>query len=170
MVVDARGSCFRHEATAEAGRLQSFRMREFVCAGGPALVASWREERLARAAALLERLGLRPTVAAASDPFFTRGHRMMAMIQESERQKLELRVALPGATGGSTAVASLNMHKDHFAKRFDIRQSEEWQTACVGFGLERLTLALLAVHGPDLMQWPLELRDDQSQEPLEVGP
>ena len=32
-------------------------------------------------------------------------------------------------------------------------------TACVGFGLERITLALLRHHGLDLAAWPEAVRD-----------
>ncbi len=32
-------------------------------------------------------------------------------------------------------------------------------TGCVGFGIERLTLALLRHHGFDLAKWPRRVRD-----------
>ncbi|MDQ1687275.1 MAG: hypothetical protein QOK42_250, partial [Frankiaceae bacterium] len=31
-------------------------------------------------------------------------------------------------------------------------------TACLGFGLERIVLALLAAHGLDVAAWPAEVR------------
>ena len=51
-----------------------------------------------------------------------------------------------------TAVASFNYHQDHFAATYGIviEGGEAAHTACLGFGLERITLALLREHGLDL--------------------
>src|SRR3954467_817596 len=35
VLVDVESYCFRREASSELGRMQSFRMREYVCIGGP---------------------------------------------------------------------------------------------------------------------------------------
>ena len=44
---------------------------------------------------------------------------------------------------------------------FDIRthDGEVAHSACVGFGLERVALALFKTHGFDLAKWPGEVRD-----------
>ena len=59
-----------------------------------------------------------------------------------------------------TAVASANWHQDHFGDLFAIRddQGQTAHTACVGFGLERVTLALLRVHGTAPERWPRAVR------------
>ncbi|MFT4034278.1 MAG: hypothetical protein QM679_01735 [Patulibacter sp.] len=154
VVVDASGSCFRHESSAEPGRFQSFRMREFVCAGPPDAVVSWRQEWLERGRDLFTSLGIVPTEDVANDPFFANAHRIMKLAQQSERLKLELRVPLPGTGSGTVAAASFNYHKAHFSDAFAINPEAGWHTACVGFGLERIVLALLAEHGETVEAWP----------------
>ena len=55
-----------------------------------------------------------------------------------------------------TAVCSFNYHQEHFGKVFDIRTDEATvaHTACLGFGLERVTMALFRTHGFDIGKWP----------------
>jgi seryl-tRNA synthetase len=57
-------------------------------------------------------------------------------------------------------VCSFNWHQDHFSSVFGIRNSDDSvaHTACLGFGLERVTLALLKAHGFDPATWPEEVR------------
>lgn len=156
LVVDARARCYRHESTAELARLQSFRMREFVCAGEPREVGAWRDEWVGRAGEVLTRLGIDADPEAASDPFFSKAHRLMRLSQEADQLKVELRAGIPGLEGGC-AVASINYHKDHFATAFEIGPDDperRWHTACVGFGLERMAIALFANHGFDASAWP----------------
>ncbi len=46
---DVAADCFRHEATSEPGRLQSFRMREYVCLGTPEQALDFRSRWIPRA-------------------------------------------------------------------------------------------------------------------------
>jgi seryl-tRNA synthetase len=57
-------------------------------------------------------------------------------------------------------VASANWHQDHFGELFAIRQSggSTAHTACVGFGLERIALALLRTHGVRMRGWHADVR------------
>jgi len=59
-----------------------------------------------------------------------------------------------------TAIGSCNYHLDHFGISFDILQADgkPAHTACIGFGLERIALALLKTHGFDPARWPHEVR------------
>lgn len=151
---------FRREPSADPARLQSFRMQEFVRAGQPAEVAAWREQWVQRAAQLLERLGLEAQQEIASDPFFGRAGRLLAASQREQQLKLELRVSIVGSV--PVAVASLNLHREHFALAYGLRGVEgaEVHTACVGFGHERLVLALLAAHGVRIDRWPSAVRKE----------
>ena len=58
-----------------------------------------------------------------------------------------------------TAVASFNCHREHFAALYGLEcaDGEPAHTACVGFGLERITLALFKQHGCDPGTWPDEV-------------
>ena len=60
-----------------------------------------------------------------------------------------------------TACASFNHHLDHFTATFDITMVDGGpaHTACLGFGHERIVLALLARHGFDTESWPREVQD-----------
>ena len=59
-----------------------------------------------------------------------------------------------------TAIISLNCHHTHFGALFDITTADGGvaHTACVGFGLERLTLALYRRHGFARAQWTSPVR------------
>ncbi|MFI9784477.1 aminoacyl--tRNA ligase-related protein [Kitasatospora sp. NPDC051984] len=149
--------CFRQEATAEPGRLRTFRMAELVTAGTPAHCLDWRERWLERVAAWLETLGLKPLIELADDPFFGGGRRLYQAAQRAQELKFELRV--PVADGLVQAIASANIHKDHFGEAFAFTaDGAPGHTACTAFGLDRIALALLHAHGPRPVDWPQAIR------------
>jgi len=158
VMVDAGGSyVFRHEPSGDPARLQMFHQRELVRIGEPAAVQAWRDAWRERAVALLGSLGLEAELQVASDPFFGRSGRMLAASQRSQELKFEVLTAIAGPE--PTAVASFNYHQDHFSSAFGIEMHDgsPAHTACLGFGLERITLALLARHGLDVERWPGEV-------------
>jgi seryl-tRNA synthetase len=150
---------YRQEPSLEPTRLRAFRVREFIRVGTAAEAQAWRDAWLPRGTALLAGLGLEATPEVATDPFFGRTGRMMASGQRQQRLKFEVLVPVnPGAA--PPAVCSFNYHLDKFALAFDIRlpTGEPAHTACLGFGLERVTLALFRAHGMDSTQWPEAVR------------
>ncbi|MEA2494705.1 MAG: hypothetical protein QOJ29_2616 [Thermoleophilaceae bacterium] len=149
---------FRHEPSGDPARLQMFHMRELVRVGEPETVQQWRDRWRDRALEILRGIGLDANFAVAADPFFGRAGRMMAASQREQALKFEILVQIAGPE--PTAVASFNYHQRHFAETFDIRMDggEHAHTACLGFGHERITLALLKTHGFDLDKWPEEVR------------
>jgi seryl-tRNA synthetase len=153
------GYCFRHEPSTDPFRMQSFRMHEFVYLGTPDGARAHRDDWIDRGMAVLTGLGLDATPVVANDPFFGRPGRMLAANQRSEELKFELVVPV-FATGRPTAIASSNRHLDHFARPFgiDTADGEVAHTACFGFGVERITLALLERHGSDPSSWPAAAR------------
>jgi seryl-tRNA synthetase len=150
---------FRHEPSDEPTRLQSFRMRGFVRLGAPGEVVAWRDGWLQRGLGLLRRLGLDAKSDVAADPFFGRSGKMMAAQQVEQRLKFEILVPVI-SDERPTAVCSFNWHQDHFSGKFGIRTADgaTAQTACLGFGLERVALALLAAHGLAPRGWPADVR------------
>jgi seryl-tRNA synthetase len=159
VVVDAGGAwVFRHEPSEDPARLQMFHQREIVRLGAPDEVRAWRDGWCERGLGLLRSLGLDARPDRATDPFFGRGGRMLAANQRSQELKLELLVAIAGDE--PTAVASFNYHQDHFAGTYDLTLADGGgaHTACLGFGQERIVLALLHTHGVDPGSWPADVR------------
>lgn len=156
---DVSSYCFRRETTHEPGRLQSFRMRENVCIGSPAAAFDFRKRWLGRAEKMVQQLCLPYRLAPASDPFFGRVGQMMALSQVEQELKFEMLIPVMSAEN-PTACMSFNYHQDHFGEIWNLHTDDGQlaHTACVAFGLERITLALFATHGLELSRWPAEAR------------
>ena len=160
--VDAGGSyVFRHEPSGDPARLQMFHQREIVRLGEPETVADWRDAWRDRSVGLLQAVGLDARFDVASDPFFGRSGRLLARSQRAQALKFEVLVQIAGPE--PTAVASFNYHQDHFSSAYGIAMQNGGgpaHTACLGFGLERITLALLHEHGLEPDGWPEAVREE----------
>lgn len=158
--VDLRAFVYRREPSQDPARMQVFRQREFVRLGSPDQALAHRDYWIEQGGEMLRALGLDVRRVVANDAFFGRGGRVMAASQREQALKFELVVPI-AATGQPTAVVSSNYHLDHFGRAFGIKDSDGAvaHTACVGFGLERITLALMRRHGLDSARWPGEVRE-----------
>ncbi|MDQ6606216.1 MAG: amino acid--[acyl-carrier-protein] ligase [Actinomycetota bacterium] len=159
--VDAGGSwVFRHEPSEDPARRQIFHQHELVRIGEPETVLAWREEWVRHGLELLHDLGLQASLEQASDQFFGRRGRMLAANQRAQALKLELLVAITAPE--PTALASFNHHLDHFGSTYGIELADgaTAHTACLGFGHERIVLALLRTHGLNPESWPDAVRDE----------
>jgi len=154
----AHGSVFRHEPSGDPARMQYFHQLEMVRIGPPAVVEAWRDRWRDQAVALLRSLGLDAEFDVATDPFFGRAGRLLARGQRAQQLKFEVQVPLGGDE--PTAVASFNYHQGHFADVYGLRCEDggEAHTACLGFGQERIVLALLHQHGFEPASWPRDVR------------
>ncbi len=159
LVFDVACDCFRREPSKMLDRLQSFRMREYVCVGTPAQIEDFRARWMKRAGAIAGQLGLSWRIDQASDPFFGRGGKLMAMSQVEQALKFELLVPVH-SDDEPTACMSFNYHRDHFGTTWNLLNSAgaTAHTGCVAFGIDRLALALFAAHGVELSQWPARVR------------
>ena len=157
--VEVYGYCFRHEPSTDPFRMQSFRQHDYVYLGTPDGARAHRDEWVGRGLDVLGSLGLEVEAVVANDPFFGRPGRMLAANQRSEELKSEI-VTPVFASGRETAISSSNCHLDHFSRPFEIdtADGELAHTACFGFGVDRITLALLERHGTDPTTWPTGVR------------
>jgi hypothetical protein len=74
------------------------------------------------------------------------------------QQSLKSELIAPVREGDQgTAIASVNLHKDHLGQRFGIVAPNGGPThsSCAAFGLERIVLALVHAHGDDPANWPV---------------
>jgi hypothetical protein len=162
-------TCFRREAYYRPLRRQwSFRMREIVCLGTRAEVTAFLERARLGLDALLAELDLPVRWDVATDPFFQPARNPAYLAQRLHPTKHE---ALYGTGDGSDdshgshgrddrdgdqlAIASVNLHEDHFGAAFAItREGRPAASGCLAFGLERWLYALVHRHGTDPAGWP----------------
>jgi seryl-tRNA synthetase len=152
---DVASDCFRREPSRDLDRLQSFRMREYVCIGTAEQIDDFRKRWMTRAQDMAGQLGLPFRFDNASDAFFGRGGKLMAMSQIEQALKFELLVPVRSAEQ-PTACMSFNYHQDHFGTAWNLRNTagEVMHTGCVAFGMDRLALAMFATHGLETAGWP----------------
>jgi len=84
------------------------------------------------------------------------------MLASSQRQQaLKLEILAPIAGPEPTAIASFNLHRDHFTAVYGIAlpAGAIAHSACLGFGHERIVLALLYRHGLEPAGWPAHVRE-----------
>jgi seryl-tRNA synthetase len=157
---DVACDCFRHEPSRNLDRMQSFRMREYVFIGAPEQVVEFRTRWIERAQGIAQQLGLSYRLAGASDPFFGRVGKIMAVSQMEQALKLELLIPVRSAED-PTACMSFNCHRDHFGATWGLRTADGAvaHTGCVAFGIDRLALALFVQHGREPSKWPRSVRE-----------
>jgi seryl-tRNA synthetase len=158
-LVDVFSYCFRHEPSIDPARMQMFRMREYVRIGTPDDVRNWRSGWLDRGLAMMQALGLDVSIALANDPFFGRTGKLLAASQREQELKYELVVPITSSES-PTAVLSFNYHQELFGGLYGIQiDGNAAHTGCVGFGMERVALALLKTHGLDPNGWPAHVKE-----------
>ena len=158
-LVDCYTYCFRHEPSVDPARMQMFRQREHVRVGSEEQALAFRKLWMERGQAIIGSFGLPFEVDVANDPFFGRTGRLLAASQREESLKFELLVPIH-AKEHPTACVSFNYHRDLFGRAWGIETAAGTpaHTACVGFGVERITLALFKHHGFAVDKWPEKVR------------
>ena len=154
-LLDVLGTCFRREPSDDPARMQAFHMHEFVHVGTPGSAIAFRDDWIGRSQQMMDDLGLQVRVEVANDPFFGRAGSMLAANQREHALKYEL-LATVSSEAQPTAIVSCNCHVDHLTAKFGIAVAGggEAHSACTGFGLDRIVLALFAAHGFDPSRWP----------------
>ncbi|MFX4293301.1 hypothetical protein [Streptomyces bohaiensis] len=147
--VTTRNTCFRREEHyAPLRRQWSFQMRELVCVGSREEVREFLTTTRAAVARLMAALDLPVRWEAATDPFFDPAADPRHLAQRISPTKHE-------ALYGQLALASVNLHEDHFGTAYGIvRDGRPASTGCVAFGIERWLYALTHRWGADPDGWP----------------
>ena len=158
--VDLQGFAFRHEPSDDPARMQIFRQHEQVRLGTPEEALEHRNYWMERAKGIFASVGLEVEQVVANDPFFGRGGKVQKAMQLEMVLKYELVFPICSVEK-PTAISSCNYHLDHFGVAFDIKthDGKTAHSACIGFGLERIALALFKTHGLDTGAWPADVRD-----------
>ncbi len=161
VVVTSRGKSFRFESNYRQTleRLWDFTIREIVFMGSRDFVLDCRQRFMRQALQFIEELGLTGHCEVANDPFFCdQDTAIKTWSQKMLELKYELRLNV--APDRTIAVGSFNFHESFFGENFNIKRDQnDWvRTACVGFGLERLTYAFLCQYGLDQRAWPERVR------------
>ncbi|MVA73893.1 amino acid--[acyl-carrier-protein] ligase [Agrobacterium vitis] len=156
---DLQSYCFRHEPSTDPARQQLFRMREYVCMGSESHVTDFRQTWMDRGLKMMEEVALPVEIDIANDPFFGRAGKMLANNQRDQNLKFELLIPIT-SVDKPTACMSFNYHQDAFGSKWglNLEDGSVAHTACVGFGLERIALALFHHHGLDVRAWPQSVR------------
>lgn len=158
LVFELKAQCFRHEPSDDLARMLTFRQHEYVFIGTEHDARGHAELIRENFCALLNGLGISYEVQIANDPFFGRMGRLLA---ESQHQKsLKYEFVVPLFPDERRSIGSANFHEDHFGSSFGLRMHDGSvaHSSCVGFGLERVALALLFRHGVDVAAWPVAIR------------
>jgi len=143
-------TCFRRETHyLPLERQWSFTMREVVCMGTSEEALAFLGAARADLDALVEEIALPLRWETATDPFFQPSRNPQYLMQKIDPTKHEL------IFDDRLAIASANLHHDHFGRAFDIRRAEEpVHSACLAFGLERWLAAFVHHFGPEPSGWP----------------
>ncbi|WEH12247.1 hypothetical protein [Streptomyces sp. VNUA24] len=161
-VVTARGKSFRFESRYwhSLERLWDFTIREIVFLGEEEAVVAQRRRFMDAAFRLMTELRLAGHTEVANDPFIGSDHTAeLALAQRIMGLKYELRLPVEG--GRTVAAGSFNLHGTKFGAAFGIAlpDGRPAHSACVGFGLERLTYAFYCQHGTDRDRWPSDVHE-----------
>jgi seryl-tRNA synthetase len=159
--VTIRGKTFRFESKYHRSmeRLWDFTMREVVFLADRDTVVEQRRRMMSAACDLVTELGLAGRLEVANDPFFC-NDRTAERVLTQRVMELKYELCLPVEDGRSVAAGSFNAHGEKFGSAFAITLpgGGTVNTACVGFGLERLTYAYFCQHGADPADWPQAAR------------
>ncbi len=157
-IVTAKCRCFRYELSTVSAfqRQREFEMREIIFLGSPDRVAGFREMLLKKIWEIAVSFDLKSRVQNAFDPFFTENLGPRAAVQFNRNMKFEL--VANYEKNKDVAISSFNIHSSTFGKAFNIKDPEGKITnsGCIGFGLERWVLCLIAKYGLTKSQWPSE--------------
>ena len=140
------GGVFPH-ADNPLSRLWEYHVREIVFFGSERELQKVQSHYVMFLKWLGTRLNLACEISTASDTFFHPESVNLAIYQLIHATKLEFRIRFETS---ALAVSSFNFHAKHFTQAFHIEPgSDHLNSACIGFGLERIAYAFAAAMEAD---------------------
>lgn len=150
------GKCFRNEETniCELSRLNEFSMKEFVFIGNELNVNKMINISKELIKFWIDTFKLNSKYETASDSFFANNYKKLKFFQMLGNSKQEFKTLIP-ANNQYIASSSINYHRTHFCKPYQIRDEHGnyCYSACFAFGIERLAYTLLSQKGLDPNKW-----------------
>ena len=165
IAISAITKCNRYEASNNDNfeRLLEFYLREVIFLGSSRYISKTRKETLDLTKKLSHRWDIAGKIVSSNDPFFTNDYKSKSFFQLKLNLKYEFKCDLP-FLNRKVSIMSSNVHGDTFSKNFKIKNKNKFlQTGCMGFGLERFAMVIIAQHGLDKNKWPKKLKDDFSK-------
>lgn len=176
--MDHSGYTWRYEAGGAKGLERVFELQriELVWAGTPEMVEEIRDQTLKESERVADDiLELEWWSEVGDDPFYLVGRFAEDRdIELPDIPKYEIRATLPYRSTPekkeSMAIASCNVHGQHYVKGFStkLETKEPIWTGCTGLGTTRWLAGFLAQHGFNPEDWPAEVR--KMVEPLPAPP
>lgn len=165
LVYMVKGTCFRNEAdnVFELARLNEFTMKEYVFIGTPDQCRSGIEKAKGLWQFWVDTFKLNCKLDTANDSFFASNYKKLKLFQMLGDSKQEFKWYVP-FSDNYIACGSINFHRTHFSKPYNIRTDNETycHTACFAFGIERMIYAFLNQKGTDPAGWDKETFDEIS--------
>ena len=135
-------------------------MREIVCLGTRSEVSGFLAQARDAVSLLLGELDLPVSWDVATDPFFQPAKNPKYVAQRLQPTKHEARFE------GDLAIASVNLHEDHFGAAFGITRADRPAVSgCMAFGMERWVYAITRRYGPD----PAPVARPRGRRPPRIG-
>ena len=140
-----------------------FGLREVIFLGSPDFVRRTRKDCLDLIKNMATDWEIGGVLQTENDPFFTSDFDIKAEHQRKMKMKYEYRAFLENDDAEGLAIMSSNLHGLTFSKTFNIK-GEDWpvHSGCIGFGLERMLIAIISQHGSRPEFWPNKLRKEWS--------
>lgn len=162
IAISAITKCNRYESSNnnKFERLLEFYLREVIFLGSNNYIAKTRKQTLDLTKKLSNRWNIAGKIVSSNDPFFTNDYKSKSFFQLKLNLKYEFKCDLP-FLNRKVSIMSSNVHGDTFSKNFKIKCKNKYiQTGCLGFGLERFAMVIIAQHGTDKKKWPRKLKED----------
>ena len=162
IVITAINKCNRYEASnhSKKGRMQEFSLREVIFLGSPSFIKNTRFKTVKLLNQFVTNWQINGELISSNDPFFTNEFKTKASFQLHFDMKYEYKAKLP-YENKTLAIMSSNIHGTTFSKNFNLKSKKNViHTGCLGFGLERLALVIIAQHGYKSNKWPKKMLRD----------